>query len=206
MKPTRLYHFAKTYLSWFFRSVMPFRVKNAENMPETGAVILCSNHISNTDPVRLAFTQDRQIFYMAKEELFRNRFIACIIRGLGAFPVARGKNDIGAINFSRVHLKEGDVLGIFPEGTRSKDGSLLRPKAGAVMLAYSCHAPILPCSITAKGGRCPKLFRRVDIAYGELIRPEELGIVNGTPGEYRAAIQMVMDRIAKLREQSLKDF
>lgn len=206
MENTRLYRFAKTFLPWFFRSTMPFLVHDAGNMPQTGAVILCCNHASNTDPIRLAYTQKRQIFYMAKEELFRNRFLAHLLHRLGAFPVARGKSDIGAVNLARRHLQEGDVLGLFIEGTRSKDGNLQRPKAGAAMLAANCRVPILPCCITAKGGGVPKMFRKVIIAYGELIQPEELGIHNGTPGEYRAASQMVMERIAALREKSLKEF
>lgn len=206
MGNTRLYRFAKTFLPWLFRALMPFRVHDADFMPQTGAVILCCNHASNTDPIRLAYTQKRQIFYMAKEELFRSRFLAHILRALGAFPVARGKGDIGAVNLARRHLEEGDVLGLFLEGTRSKDGNLQKPKAGAVMLSSSCGVPILPCCITARGGGVPKMFRTVVIAYGRPIQPEELGISSGTPGEYRAASQMVMGKIAELREKSLKEF
>lgn len=205
MKGTRLYHFARTYLPWFFRILMPIRVKNADFMPETGAVVLCCNHASNTDAVRLAYSQPRQVFFMAKQELFRNGFVAWILRSLGAFPVHRGRGDLGAINLSRQHLKDGDVLGVFLEGTRSKDGNLLRPKPGAAMLSASCGAPILPCCITAKGGGLPKLFRPVLVTYGRLIPPEELGIEKGTPSELRAASLLVMDRIRELREAALKE-
>jgi len=206
MKDTHLYRFARTYLPWFFRLLMPIRVQNAGYMPATGAVVLCCNHMSNTDPVRIAYSQRRQIFFMAKEELFKNGFVAWILRCLGAFPVHRGRGDMGAINLSRRHLKDGDVLGVFIEGTRSKDGNLLRPKPGAAMLAASCHAPILPCCITAKGGGPSRLFRRVVITYGRLIPPEALGIEKGTPSELRAASLFVMDRIRELRETGLKEF
>lgn len=94
----------------------------------------------------------------------------------------------------------------FHRGTRSKDGNLLRPKPGAAMLAASCHAPILPCCITAKGGGPSRLFRRVVITYGRLIPPEALGIEKGTPSELRAASLFVMDRIRELRETGLKEF
>jgi 1-acyl-sn-glycerol-3-phosphate acyltransferase len=206
MKETPLYCFARTFLPWLFRTLMPIRVRHAEYMPKNGPVVLCSNHMSSTDPLRLAYSQRRQIFFMAKEELFRNKFVACVIRGLGAFPVARGKSDLGAINLSAQHLKEDDVLGVFIEGTRSKDGKLQRPKPGAVMLASRCNAPILPCCITAKNGGLPKLFHPAVVAYGKPISPEELGVRNNTPSELRAASLKVMSCITELRDESLKEF
>lgn len=203
---TPLYSFATTVLPWFFCTLMPFRTEHNEYLPQEGPVILCCNHASSSDPIRLAFTQKRQIFYMAKIELFRNKFVASVLRALGAFPVTRGRSDMGAINMAQKHLEDGDVLGVFIEGTRSRDGNLLKPKPGAVMLASKCHAPIVPCCITSKGGGVPRLFRRSIIAYGKPIPPEELGIEHGTPSEFRAASQHVMGKIAELREWSLKEF
>lgn len=200
-----LYAFARACLGWIFYVFMPFRVRNRGYMPKSGGVILCSNHMSNTDPIRIGYSQKREIFYMAKQELFRNRFVGAVLGALGAFPVARGKGDRGAINLAQKHLMDGDVLGLFIEGTRSKDGNLLQPKSGAVMLAHSCNVPILPCCITAKGGGLPKLFRPCLVVYGKPIMPEELSIHNGTPSEFRAASKFVMSRIAAMREQSLKE-
>ena len=74
------------------------------------------------------------------------------------------------------------------------------------MLAHSSGAPILPCCITARNGGVPKLFHRCMVSYGDLIQPEELGIENGTPSEYRAASRLVMDKIAELREKNLTLF
>lgn len=206
MNRTLLYSFAKTFLPWFFNFLMPDHIIHEEYMPQNGGVVLCSNHTSNTDPVRLAFTQKRQIFYMAKKELFQNKFVGAVISALGAFPVSRGRSDIGAINLAKQHLQDGDVLGVFIEGTRSKDGSLLRPKPGAVMLAKKCNVPILPCCITAKGGGLPRLFHRCVVAYGKPIFPDELGIEHGKPSELRAASEFVMGRIAELRKIGLKEF
>lgn len=206
MNKTPLYTFAHTLLPWFFCTLMPIRIRNGEYMPKQGGVILCSNHLSNTDPIRLAYTQKRQIFYMSKEELFRNPFVGKVIGALGAFAVARGKGDKAAINLAQRHLKEGDVVGIFIEGTRSKDGNFLPPKSGAVMLAKSCNVPILPCCITAKGGGMPRLFHPCVIEYGKPIFPEELNIERGTPSEFRAASRFVMDHIAALREKTFEEF
>jgi 1-acyl-sn-glycerol-3-phosphate acyltransferase len=201
-----LYNFAFHGLRWFFCTLMPFRVRNNERMPQSGGVILCSNHLSNTDPIRVAYSQTRQINFMAKAELFHFRPVGAVLRALGAFPVVRGKGDKSAINTAHEILRRGDVLGIFIEGTRSRDGNLLPPKSGAVLIAHNCNVPILPCCITAKNGGLPKLFRRCIISYGELIRPEELQIEHGTPSELRAASKLVMSRIAALREESLKEF
>lgn len=203
---TKLYNFAIHGLRWFFCTLMPFHVRNSERMPRSGGVILCSNHMSNTDPIRVAYSQKRQINFMAKAELFRFRPFGAVLRAIGAFPVERGKGDKNAINVAQEHLQSGDVLGIFIEGTRSRDGNLLPPKSGAVLIAHNCNVPILPCCITAKNGGLPKLFRRCIISYGELIRPEELRIQHGTPSELRAASKLVMSRIAALREESLKEF
>ncbi len=206
MNRTPLYVFARTFLPWFFRTTMPMRVRNAENMPETGGVVLCCNHASMTDPLRIAYSVRRQVFFMAKEELFENRLTGAVIGGLGAFPVRRGKGDKEAVNKAERHLRDGDVVGIFIEGTRSKDGSLQRPKSGAVMLAHLCGAPILPCCITAEGGKVPRLFHLCLVTYGSLIPSGDLGIQKGFPSEYRRASRMVMSRIAELRESNLREF
>lgn len=206
MKRTPLYNFGKIFVQWFLKYFIPYEVNNKENMPQSGKVIVCCNHVSISDPVRLAFTQHRQIFFMSKSELFENKAMALLLSSLGAFPVQRGKGDKGAINKASQMLENGQALGIFIEGTRSKTGEFLQPKAGAVMIAHNNHAPILPCCITAKGGGVPKIFHKCIVSFGELIQPEELGIVEGTGVEYRNASREIMNRIAKLRERDLKTF
>ena len=204
MKRTPLYTFARFFLPWLFRIIMPFKVNGADYMPKNGGVIICCNHASATDPLRLAYSQKRQIYFMSKIELFENKFVGAIIRALGAFPVSRGTGDKGALETARRILDGNGTLGIFIEGTRSKDGKLQRPKSGAVMLASKCNAAILPCCITAKKGALPKAFRTSIVSYGKPISPKELNIQNGTPSEYRTASRMVMGHIAELRERDLK--
>lgn len=204
MKRTPLYTFARFFLPWLFRIIVPLKINNADYMPKSGGVVICCNHASMTDPLRLAYSQRRQIYFMSKIELFKNKFVGFIIRALGAFPVSRGKGDKSALETARKILDGNGVLGIFIEGTRSKDGKLQRPKSGAVMLASKCNATILPCCITPKKGALPKAFRTSIVSYGKPISPEELSIKSGTPSEYRAASRLVMERIANLREHDLK--
>jgi len=206
MKRTPLYGFAKIFAQWFLKFFIRYKAIDSKNMPETGKIIVCCNHVSLTDPVRLAFTQHRQIYFMSKAELFENRFLKILLSALGAFPVQRGKGDKGALNVAGQLLEEGKALGIFIEGTRSKTGELLPAKAGAVMLAHSYNAPLIPCCITAKGGKPPKLFRKCIVSFGKPTTPQELGVVNGSLSEYRAASQELMRLIAMLRERDLKRF
>ena len=204
-KMTPLYRFAKVVIPVIYAIFSPLVIRRAGPLPE-GRRVLCSNHFSLNDPLYLGVAQARQVYYMAKAELFRNRFLRWLLRGLGAFPVERGTGDRNALGTAEQILQEEKTLGIFIEGTRSKTGELLRPKTGAVMLAYQNHAPIVPVCITAKGGGKIKPFRKVCISYGEVILPEQLGIIEGTSAEYRRASRMLMERIAALRERDLADF
>ncbi|HEX3038530.1 MAG TPA: lysophospholipid acyltransferase family protein [Oscillospiraceae bacterium] len=206
MKRTPIYNFAKVVVPPIFKVVIPYKLKNKEKMPDTGRVIICSNHITMKDPVLLALAFKRQVYYMAKSELFKNKFVSFIIRGLGAFPVVRGAGDTAAMDSAKNLLESEKVLGIFIEGTRSKDGSFGKPHSGAVLLAHQNNAPILPMCITAKEGKSPRLFHKVVISCGDLIMPEELGIEAGSGSEYRKASRLVMDKIAELRERDMKDF
>ena len=99
-------------------------LKGIDNFPKNGAVIVYSNHKSNWDPVIIGCLLKRPVFFMAKQELFRYPIFSFILRKLNAFPVNRGKPDRRAIRTALKVLEEEKVLGIFPEGTRSKDGTL----------------------------------------------------------------------------------
>ncbi len=154
----------------------------------------------------LALDTKRQIFYMAKAELFENKFVGALITALGAFSVDRGAGDTSALDRCGEILEQGGAVGIFIEGTRSVDGKLGKPKSGAVMLAHRHQAPIVPVCMTTKSGGPVKPFEKTIISYGELIQPWELGIEEGTGAEYRKASRMVMERIAEMRARDEKAF
>lgn len=198
---TSLYRFGLTVIPHLFRILYPYKIMNRAPLPEGSRAIICSNHITMKDPIMLAFTQDRQIYYMAKAELFKNKLLAKLVRALGAFPVNRGKGDFAAINTAREILNEDKLLGVFIEGTRSKDGKLLKPKTGVVMFSSQTQAPIIPIAIAAKGGKI-RLFRKTVINCGEPISPDELDIKEGSGMEYRSASRYVMSKIAALLEEA----
>ena len=145
----------------------------------------------------------RQIYYMAKAELFKNPFGAMIIRWLGAFPVQRGAGDGKAINEAEEVVRKGRLLGIFIEGTRSKTGEFLRPKSGASIIAHQMNVPVIPVCITPKNKKY-KLFQKITVSIGKPMTPKELGLEKGTPEEYRNASRLIMGEIKNMREKDLK--
>ncbi len=203
MKKTFIFRLSRIIGKPVCQIIFPLKVNNLENLPESGKVIVCCNHISLKDPVYLSMHSKRMMRYMAKKELFENKFVSKIITGMGAFPVDRGSGDQASMNYASQVLQEGEILAIFFEGTRSKDGKLGRPRIGAAMLAYENKAPILPVCITTKNLKQPKAFHKAVISYGKLIPYEELGMTEGTMTEFKNASRMVMERIKQMRERDL---
>jgi 1-acyl-sn-glycerol-3-phosphate acyltransferase len=161
-------------LEGVFHFIMVMKVQGEEKLPAEGPVIVAANHLTNFDVFPLQFALPRPLFYMGKEELFRNPVMDRALRELGAFPVYRGAQDVWAIRHSQRVLEHGQVLGIFPEGTRNK-GSGLRPaKTGAARLALEARCPIVPVAIQGT----QDMFKhfphrsRVTITVGEPIQPQ----------------------------------
>jgi 1-acyl-sn-glycerol-3-phosphate acyltransferase len=122
-------------------------VQGVENLPATGPAILIANHMTNFDVIPMQLGVPRTIFFMGKEELFRNPALDWGFRQLGGFPVCRGAGDEWAMNHAKKVLQHGQVLGIFPEGTRSKGKGLARARSGAARLALACNVPIVPMGL-----------------------------------------------------------
>ena len=158
-----LYGFLQIVFRLFFYIIFRTRVYGRENIPAEGAVILAANHASNIDPPLMASLIERPVSYMAKIELFETPIFGAAIRRCHAFPVQRGESDRGAIKTAVTVLKEGRVLGLFPEGTRSKTGELQKAEAGVALIAAMTGAPIVPVAILnthcifANGGLLPQL-------------------------------------------------
>ena len=147
-----------------------------ENIPASGPLIVVSNHLNNADPPILASgIARRQVRFMAKIELFKMPFGA-IIRLYGAFPVRRFDADLAAMLHAERLLKRGGVLGMFPEGTRSRTGKVGRPHPGTALIALHTGAPILPCAIvgTEQLGNPLNVLRkpRIEVRMGKLIEVE----------------------------------
>ena len=120
------------------------RAFGLENFPKTGRVILAPNHVSHLDPPILSIYSPRRPHVIAKNELFANALTDKWFRGLGAFPIVRGKADRKAIRHAVSLLEAEEVVLIFPEGTRSKTGALGAAEIGLGMIAHATKSPILP--------------------------------------------------------------
>ncbi len=199
------YAFGQFLLRLFYYPVYRLKVEGRENIPKEGPVLLCSNHVAMKDPVILGLAQHRQVFYMAKEELFRNRFVGTVLRGLGAFPVKRGTGGADALADAYALLEENAVVGVFIEGHRSKTGELQKPKTGAALLHYRTKAAVVPVCITAEDGKLPKPFHKTVIRFGKPISSEMLHIPDDSSMQLRKASRIIMGEIAALREETLRE-
>ena len=200
-KKNVIYCIAYMVLWVVFRIVMPTRCINKQNRPEGGA-LLCANHTRTNDPLFIAYALGwhYQIHVMAKEEIMHWPLIGWVLKHGGIFGVKRGKADVAAIKTAMKYLKDGELLLMFPEGTRSKDGKLQRPRSGAALIAMQTGADVLPCAV-CYGDRLG--FRtKVTICYGELIKNERFGFTPGvhSPRELKDASHLIMDEIVKLME------
>jgi 1-acyl-sn-glycerol-3-phosphate acyltransferase len=163
------YRFAQVFVRSILTVGNRFSTIGAQNVPADGPAILVSNHVSYLDPPTLGCAIRRPVTYMAKTELFSIPVLAPIIRALGAFPVDRSRGDIAAIKQAAHVLETGAVLGMFPEGTRNRDGTV-RPQLGVALLASMTGAPVVPAYLS--GTSQANKLAKVTVVYGEPIRFE----------------------------------
>ena len=153
------------------RLIFFVRIEGRENIPSGKPCVLMGNHQCILDPLMLAMcTPDREIHFMGKKELFENRFLRWIFTKVHGFPVDRGNIDMSAIRTALGVLKEGDTLGIFPEGTRSRDGHMLPLLGGASMLALRSGCDVVPVYIDGRY----KPFRRMTVRVGKPLEVSDL--------------------------------
>jgi 1-acyl-sn-glycerol-3-phosphate acyltransferase len=176
---------------------------NKEKIPpkktsKKGGFIIACNHQYYWDPPMVASFIPGKYSFMAKEELFRKQPFAWLIRRCGAFPVTRGADSEKALQRAFDDIKRGRIFVIFPEGTRSKDGTIGRGKSGVALIAAMAGAPILPvCLMYGLNGE----KKRVDYAVGDMIPTEELAIANQDRRELKRVSARVIDAIKALQVQ-----
>jgi 1-acyl-sn-glycerol-3-phosphate acyltransferase len=139
-------------MCWFmvlpvFRLLLRGRTAGLANVPGQGGLVVVANHGSHLDPPILGCALRRPVAFMAKEELFRVPLLGPIIRSCGAYPVARGAGDRGAVRAACERIAEGWATGVFLDGTRQPDGRVRQPHDGAAYLAARMGVPLLPVAI-----------------------------------------------------------
>jgi 1-acyl-sn-glycerol-3-phosphate acyltransferase len=200
-------------LSWMFlnlveRVLFGFLVTGRERIPKTGAVIIASNHISYYDPPVVGSGVPREVYFLAKEELFQNRLFGWLISKYNAIPLRRSVGDVGAFKKAVALLRQGRAVLMFPEGTRSLTGKLLKPKPGVGMIAALTSSPVVPAYVRGTNRLRDVLLRksRLEVIFGDPIVP------SGRPGrgasgkdEYGAITQEIMRRIADLGQATRQE-
>jgi 1-acyl-sn-glycerol-3-phosphate acyltransferase len=171
---TPVRHIIEPTLRFAFKFVASIHAEGVENLPRTGPVILACNHMTNFDVFPLQFPLPRPVFFMGKEELFRNPSFDWVLRQLGGFPVFRGVKDDWAMSHAQKVLELGQVLGMFPEGTRSKGEGLKPAKTGIARLAQTVDCPIVAVALQGTPTVLKHFPRRAQlyIQYAEAIYPE----------------------------------
>ena len=198
-----LYRFVYAAIAWIVGIIFNIRVIGRENEPDEGGFMVCANHTSATDPVVLCYAfRKHQVRFMAKKELFKVPVVNRIVGLLGAFPVDRGGNDVGAIKKSVAMLKDGECMGIFPQGHRypAVDPRTTETKNGAALICTKAEANIVPVYIARKNNT-GKLFRRTWVIIGEPISFSDLAYDREAAGEYARITDIVFDRICTIGEK-----
>ncbi len=186
-----IYTFARSVVNMIYKPLYRIETIGQENIPKVGSVLLCSNHISNLDPIVVGTTTPRAVHFMAKEELFRVPVVGKLFPHLNAFPVKRGMSDREALRKGLAVLKEGEVLGLFPEGTRSKTGELGEGLAGAGFFATRSEALIVPCAVIGPY----KAFNKLKVVYG---KPVDFTEYRKNKISADEATKIIMEEIRKL--------
>jgi 1-acyl-sn-glycerol-3-phosphate acyltransferase len=200
-----LYAFLKPIAVFLMRAWFGLRVRGAEHVPARGPALIVSNHQSILDPPVIGGAARRQIYFLAKAELFRIPMFGSLIRALHARPVRREGSDPGALRTAAQLLGEGKALLVFPEGTRSLNGRLGEGKPGVGMLAVTSGAPVVPAYVSGtlealpKGSAWPRRSQ-VSVSFGPALHFKPRNGA-GRKERYREAAQEMMRGIAELKEQ-----
>lgn len=196
----RLFYYLGRFIAWVYLRIF-YRVKihGIENVPGRKPFIICSNHINWMDPLTIGTSVPAayRIHFMAKNDIFSNFIVSFLLSKLGAFPVKRENADYAAIKRAYQLLKEGQVLGLFPEGSRSKSGELQRAYNGAALIAVRSGVPIVPVAIVGPY----QLFKPVHIYIGTpfVLPPLLYENKEGKKSQLEEMSSIIMKSIGKLR-------
>jgi 1-acyl-sn-glycerol-3-phosphate acyltransferase len=184
------------------------KISGCEHIPAEGGAVIAANHCSYLDPpVMCSCSPRRIVHFMARDTLFSNPVARWYFPRVGVMPIDRTRGDLGALKKAIAMLKEGKVIGLFPEGTRSPDGRMRDAKGGIGFLIAKGDVPVVPLYISGTHEAFPKgsdKFRpaRIVARLGPAITPEEIRAAMPAKNDYEAVGALVMRRIRALSEQA----
>lgn len=199
-----IYYISRAVFWLLFKMFFRYSARGAGNVPRRGGFIIASNHLSFLDPAAAGMITMRKVHFLARETLFDNLLFNWWGTSVGAIPVKRGRFDLSAMRACLRYLKKGEIVSLFPEGTRSKDGTIRDPKAGVGYLAANAGVPIVPVLIKGSDKALPR--------YAVMIRLKRIKVIAARPVEpkmflnkeggydYQAISNEVMRRVRELSE------
>ncbi len=184
--PRRIYRWAHRLTYLFCKVMGHIETQGVENIPREGGVLLVSNHISLLDPVIIGSAANREVNFMARSNVFNVPLLGRLISVFNAYPVNRGKPDLGALRRTISLLKTGHAALIFPEGTRSFDGKLGKAHDGACFIAHRANVPTIPVFHRGAEKMMPRGSKR--------IRRAKLSVTFGNPIDFSEIVESEIKR------------
>ena len=191
-------HVQRKFMMIFFY-IPVYRIKSVhkERVPQEGAYIICANHVNMLDALAVVCSNKRKVRFVCKDSMFKNKWFAWALKSADTIPLNREKNDIESMKRIIKGLKNGDLLGIFPEGTRKGMEKNLKAKNGAAFFALKSGVKVIPLGIQGSF----KPFTKVKLVYGE---PLDFSEYHGKEKDKEAldkVTDIIMDNIVKLTNE-----
>ena len=204
LKMTPFYGFFHNVIQDIYQTFFRGEVVGTDFVPVSGPYLIACNHASHLDPPLIGCQITRQMRFFARKTLWESRFIGWWLDQIETIAVDRDSGDVGAIRKVLAALNEDRAIVLFPEGTRSPDGRLQKPKAGVGLIACKSGVPVVPCRIYGsheafgKGRLFPRLGTPITIVFGAPIQAADYDDPSLGKTRYETAAQRIMDRIAAL--------
>ncbi len=197
------------FLRILFRILFAFKIYNLENIPKTGSFIIASNHISHLDPIAVGAFVPRNLNYIGKKELFKNRYFGWYMRKVRVIPIDRDSLAYGTMKGLIRKIQRGEPLVIFPEGTRSNGNSFLEPEMGVGWFALKFNLPVIPAYVEGTGKALPKgaRFIRLNPVRTYYGKPKKYQMPAGSTKDeaYMEVSKKIMEEIKALKIRHEKE-
>ncbi|MDD5259899.1 MAG: lysophospholipid acyltransferase family protein [bacterium] len=204
-----LYFLGHSFFKLLFTGIFRLKIKGAENIPADGPALICANHQSFIDPPLVGSAVKRPVHYMARHDLFTVPVLGWLISRVKAFPVKRsGVGDPGAFKNIQRLLEGKEIVLLFPEGTRSRDGYLQKPLPGAGLIVYQAKdIPVIPCYVDGSREVLPRgskflHYHRLKVIFGKPIDFSAYYQKERSKDLYREMSARIMQEIANLKAQA----
>ena len=182
---------------------------NAQNLPKTGGVLLCPNHVCDADPAAIFWAMERPTWYMAKVELFSIKIVGPTLKFFQTFPVKRDSADRAALKRAEALLKSGNSVVIFPEGGGNYENTLQPLHAGALLIALRAKVPVVPVALKYTNDMLPygtlrlrRSKRAIEVVYGE---PMDFSDLYDQKGGLEIATQRLTVELARMLDQPVPE-